>query len=137
MYWCVFHKVVRINSHDLALFQPVTSLVSSLNFVKSEHILTIQALEINKLTSFHSNLIECCSPLEAGLCVSLDKLFATSSGKSMYSNKTYSCCSMLVEAPVASEGLQQVFQAQSFHPSSLHLPAGSCLSSEFYAKLHQ
>ncbi|XP_065912797.1 treslin-like isoform X2 [Dysidea avara] len=110
--------VVKINSHDLALFQPVTAFVSSLTFIKSEHISTIQTLETSKLNCItDSDSTESRAPLEAGLCVNLDRLFATSSE--------------------VSEESQQVFQVQSFHPGSLHLPAANCISSEFFAKLHQ
>ena len=82
--------MVKINSHDLALFQPVTAFVSSLTFIKSEHISTIQTLETSKLNCItDSDSTESRAPLEAGLCVNLDRLFATSSGKMNYSNITH------------------------------------------------
>jgi len=77
-------------------------------------------------------------PLEAGLYVNLHRFFA---GKTNYFDITHImvfvfCCTV-VEVSAVTEGSQEMLQVKSFHPGSLHLPAANCLSSEFYAKLHQ
>lgn len=81
---------------ECALFQPITSLVSSLMFVKSEHVTSLCALPStslaeNKLISISHQAdgdLSCCSkqfstdddlfPMEADFCVNLDRLFSTS-----------------------------------------------------------
>jgi len=97
-------------------------------------------LETSKLTNCinDGDSTKAYIPLEAGLYVNLDRLFA---GKTNYSNITHIMvfvfCFMMVEVSAMTEGSQEAFQVKSFHPGSLHLPAANCLSSEFYAKLHQ
>ena len=74
---------------ECALLQPITSLVSSFIFVKSEYITTLYALPSTSLAEnklVHTDAPHCSKqfsnddnlfPMEADFCVNLDRLFST------------------------------------------------------------
>ena len=134
---------------ECALLQPITSMISSLIFVKPEYVAALYglprtSLTENKLICTEGDAPQCSKqfssgtfPMEADFCINLDSLFSSDCGMHNVPIYLLNRTVTVYHCVITGTKESQSFLVQSFNPWSLSLPASNILNSDFYAQLHQ